>query len=283
MPDATVDAPYVVPDGCVEPSAGDPTAIGAVMNIGSTELSGLAISHTIPDLLWTHGDSGGAAVVYSIGASSAAVHGTLKLKDVTAIDWEDIATASCGSSRCIFIADTGDNNLDRKTVSIYQIEEPTSNPVGTVTVDAQRYDMKYDDGAHNVESLFVDPRDGRSYVITKVQSPAASVYELTRTAGETTTATKVTTLSIPSSDPRVTAADMFVDQCAARILIRSHDALYQLRGTPDSSVATLLAGPLIPMPVAPEPQGEAVAWAADGSAYWTTSEGANPTLYRTSY
>ena len=93
-------------------------------------------------------------------------------------------------------------------------------------------------------------------------------------------ASKLATLDVPSADPRVTAADMFVDGCSARILVRSHDALYELVGAPSATVEELLASPLIDVPVAVEPQGEAVAWRPDGAAYFTISEGVDPTLWR---
>jgi hypothetical protein len=38
---------------------------------------------------------------------------------------------------------------------------------GDRTVEAQRYELTYRDGAHNAETLLCDPRDGRLYVVTK--------------------------------------------------------------------------------------------------------------------
>ncbi len=265
---------------CASVTPGAPVAVGTITDIGSTELSGLAASHAIADLLWTHGDSGGDPMIYSVGGTDAAVHGTLKLSGATNTDWEDIATGPCAAGHCIYVADTGDNNLSRSKVAIYEVVEPSVLPTGTASITYVKYDVKYLDGPHNVESLFVDPRDGRSYVITKVSAPDANVYEIPRVAGMTNDAIYLATLDVPSADPRVTAADMYVDGCSARILVRAHDSLYELSGAPDATVPALLATPLVPMPVAVEPQGEAVAWRADGAAYFTTSEGANPTLWR---
>jgi hypothetical protein len=275
-----IDVANGIDANCPATIPGDPVAIGAITNIGSTELSGLAASHTLANVLWTHGDSGGDPVIYSVDATTAAVGGTLSLTGATNTDWEDIATAPCAAGRCIYVSDTGDNKLGRSKVSIYEVAEPSTSPLGVTLVADTRYEMTYPDGSHNVESLFIDPRDGKSYVITKVTTPSAVVYEMPRIAGTTTTAIELATLDIPSADPRVTAADMFVDGCSARILIRSHDALYMLTGGPDATVASLLASPLVAVPVAIEPQGEAVAFRADGHAYFTTSEGTNPTLWR---
>ena len=91
---------------------------------------------------------------------------------------------------------------------------------------------------------------------------------------------RLTVVLGPASDPRVTAADMSVDDCSARILVRTYGSLYELRGTATATVLDLIASAFATMPVAVEPQGEAVAYAVDGRAYFTTSEGTDPTLSR---
>ena len=282
----TADAPDT-PDAPDAPSGGDPcahvpgapTSIGVITGLPSTELSGLAASRTLPDLLWTHGDRGGAAELYSVSATNAAPHGTLRLDDATAVDWEDLATAPCPAGQCIYIADTGDNDLDRTGVALYEVVEPTTAPIGTVDVDYTRYDVEYPDGPHDAEAVFVDPRDGRAYAITKTPDRAA-VYLLPRVTGATGLAQPIAELTIPAADPRVTAADLAIDACSARLLVRTYAALYELRAASTATIAELLTSALATMPVAAEPQGEAVAYAADGRAYYTTSEGASPTLSR---
>jgi hypothetical protein len=259
---------------------GTPTAIGAITGLPSTELSGLAASHTVPDLLWTHGDHGGGAELYAISASNAAPRGTLRLAGATAVDWEDVATAPCAAGHCIFVADTGDNDLDRTSAALYEVVEPAAAPIGTVDVEYTRYDFEYPDGAHNVEAIFVDPRDTRAYAITKTTDARAAVYLLPRVAGAIGLAQPIAELTIPAADPRVTAADLAIDSCGARLLVRTYGALYELRAAATAPIAELLTAALASVPVAIEPHGEAVAYAADGRAYYTTSEGATPTLSR---
>jgi hypothetical protein len=279
--DATIDAASDAPsssDPCVH-VPGAPASIGVIAGLPSTELSGLAASRTLPDLLWTHGDRGGAAELYSVSATNAAPHGTLRLDGATAFDWEDLAAAPCPAGQCIYIADTGDNNLDRTGVAIYEVVEPTTAPIGAIDVAYTRYDIQYPDGPHDVEAIFVDPRDGRGYAITKTTERAA-VYLLPRVAGASGLAQPIAELTIPAADPRVTAADLAVDACSARLLIRTYAALYELRAAATATIAELMTSALATMPVAAEPHGEAVAYAADGRAYYTTSEGASPTLHR---
>jgi len=272
--DAAADA-----DPCAR-VPGTPTAIGAITGVPSTELSGLAASHTVPDLLWTHGDHGGAAELYAISATNAVPRGTLRLAGAIAVDWEDIATAPCAAGHCIYVADTGDNDLERTTAALYEVVEPTAAPTGTVDVGYTRYDFEYPDGAHNVEAIFVDPRDTRAYAITKTADARAAVYLLPRVAGATGLAQPIAELTIPAADPRVTAADLAIDTCSTRLLVRTYGALYELRAAPTAPIAELLTAALATVPVADEPHGEAVAYAADGRAYYTTSEGTTPTLSR---
>ncbi len=261
--------------------AGDgstPVNAGVIVGIASTELSGLAASYTVADLLWAIDDAG-APNIYSLD-TSATVHGTLRVSGVDPVDWEDIATGPCATGRCIYVADTGDNDLTRATVSLYQIGEPPGNPVGVLDVDANAFVVRLPGGPRDIEALVIDPRDGLSYGITKVTSGASEVYELPRVAGQAATATLVGTFEPPSGDERVTAADLAVDECAARLAIRTRNRLFELRGDPGATLAELLVAAPHEAPVADEEQGESVAYAADASAYFTVSEGRSPTLWR---
>lgn len=275
--DPTDDA---APDTCAHAPT-SPVAVGTIDVGNSSELSGLAASHTVADLLWTHGDHGGTADIYGVSATTAAAHGTLHL-DATAEDWEDIATAPCAAGRCIYVADTGDNDLNRASVAIFVVQEPASDPIGVIATAFVRYDVMYPDGPHNVEAVFVDPRDEVVYAIEKVTSKHARVFKLPLIAGSTALAVQVAELTIPGDDPRVTAADLVIDACNARLAIRTYGALYELRAARTATMPELLASSLAAMPVANESQGEAVAYAADGHAYYTTSEGDRPALSRVS-
>lgn len=273
----------MVANACSSPAptcvgeATSPTQAGVLVTANS-ELSGLAANRTAPELLWAHGD-GGANEIYAV-SDTAVVHGALRLKGASVLDWEDIATAPCGSAHCIYLADTGDNDLNRATVAIHEVHEPASDLIGTVDVAFEQYVIRFADRPHNIEALFADPRDGKTYGITKVDAGAAQVFELPRVAGSVSTAIEIATFEPPSGDSRVTAADVAVDDCAIRLAIRTHDRLFELRDEPTASVATLFTREAARLPVADETQGEAIAYAADGRAYFTVSEGANSPLWR---
>src|SRR5512134_1710243 len=80
------------------------------------ESSGLALSKTQPGVIWSHNDSGDTPTLYAIDLK-ARLLATVMVDNAVAQDWEDIAAGPCplgeGGS-CLYIADTGNNGLERK-------------------------------------------------------------------------------------------------------------------------------------------------------------------------
>lgn len=264
------------------PACGCPYAqahlAGAVTPKGADELSGLAASLAMPDVVWTHNDRGDSARVFALTTHGAGL-GLVVLPNATAVDWEDIAVAPCGGGSCIYVADTGDNELVRASVRIYEVVEPLELR-GKVELDYRAFDVTYPDGPHDVEALFVDPRDGASYVITKEVTSPATVYRMPRTPGSAAVASMVASLVVPSGDLRITAADLHVDACGVRLLVRTYSSLWELSAPPGASIPDLLAAPPASVPVAVEPQGEAVTYLPSGHAYLTVSDGPQPRISR---
>jgi len=277
--DASIDADLAdAPPGC-ECTYGSAIGAGAITVSGANELSGLAASRAMTDTLWTHNDSGDTARLFAI-TTTGATKGIGTLQGATATDWEDIAIAPCGAGSCIYVADIGDNDLARASVRIYEVDEPAQIQ-GTANLTFRTFDIQYPDGPHNSESLFVDPRDGASYIITKQASNPSTVFRMPRTAGATATAVSIGTITIPGTGILlVTAADLHVDSCGVRLLVRTYDKLFELRAPAGATIPELLAATPVGVPVASEAQGEAVAYAPDGRSYLTVSEGNRPQLSR---
>src|SRR5207253_9167493 len=134
----------------------------------------------------------------------------------------------CGTGRCVYVSDTGDNNAVRASVTIYEVTEPTA-PIGGDVV-SRRYDFTYPDGPHDVEALVSDPRDGALYGITKVLNARARPYSFPLDGQPPVLLGEFPTFP---GDSRVTAADMFVDEaCGARLLVRTRGGLFAFRGPP---------------------------------------------------
>lgn len=139
---------------------------------GLPEASGLAASRRLPGTLWTHNDSGGP-VVFALDTAGA-VTGQLRLTGAKADDWEAIAVGPCPGGSCIYVGDIGDNDAERKRITVYRVAEPASGRGGTAPVTGV-FHATYPDGAHDAETLLIAP-DGGLFVVTKGDTGPVAVY-----------------------------------------------------------------------------------------------------------
>jgi hypothetical protein len=94
------------------------------------ESSGLAISRSQPGVLWSHNDSGDSPTIYAIDQSGRLL-ATVPIAGAAALDWEDMSSGPCPSSVaaaaseiCLYMADIGDNERSRTSVTVYVVVEP---------------------------------------------------------------------------------------------------------------------------------------------------------------
>ncbi|HWC72287.1 MAG TPA: hypothetical protein VG454_00010 [Gemmatimonadales bacterium] len=118
------------------------------------------------------------------------LHGTdrgfVTVSGADALDWEDIALGVCPAqfraTTCIYIADTGDNLEIRRFATIYAVPEPvpSQGPGDTLrmTVTAAALRVTYPDGSHDVEAIFVSPRDTATYLVSKGRGGSIKVYRI---------------------------------------------------------------------------------------------------------
>ena len=123
-----------------------------------TESSGLA---RVGDRVLTHNDSGDGPYVYVVDPSTGATVGRTTYSTGEVTDVEAMAVGPGGS---VWMGDIGDNTASRDHVTVYKL--PTVKD-GNHTVAAQHYDLRYPDGPTNAETLLVDPRDGRLFIVSK--------------------------------------------------------------------------------------------------------------------
>ena len=166
----------------------------------------------------------------------------------------------------------------RTNYAIYRVPEPQvelTRPAGTVDVPWQRFAYRYPNGEkHNAETLLVHPQTGRVYLVTKEPLGTVSqVYRFPEPLDEnaTTTLEKVTDLALPGpTDQAITAGDL--SPCGDALLLRMYNRLVELKLPAGLDFEQIFEATPVQVPVADEPQGEAVAWATDGRSYFTSSE-----------
>ncbi len=88
---------------------------------------------------WTHNDGGGKAELYKIN-EKAELFDTLQINNAKNVDWEDLTKDKSGN---IYIGDFGNNNQNRKDLTIYKLnqnktEKITFNYANQIEFPAQK-------------------------------------------------------------------------------------------------------------------------------------------------
>ncbi|MBJ7329343.1 MAG: hypothetical protein JHC95_05560 [Solirubrobacteraceae bacterium] len=250
---------------------------GQVQDERLDELSGLVISRTNPELLYTHEDSGAGPELWALRIDGA-LAGMWTVPGAEAIDWEDIATGPAGDGTAwLYLADIGDNQEARDAIDIYRVPEPAAG--AAQTAPAERLRLHYPDGAHNAETLLVDPRRGDLVIVTKGITDGR-VYSLPGRAKAAAFAGEATLTKGPSVGlGLVTAGDVSGD--GTTIAIRTYASLSVWRRTGSEPIATTMkrtsCSPKIGLI---EGQGEALALDRTGTTARTVVEGKRPALRR---
>jgi hypothetical protein len=258
---------------------------GPFTDTAITETSGIEYGVLNPSITWTHNDSGDTARVFAVNASGVTQR-RYTLSGATALDWEDIGIGAgpVAGTPYLYVADIGDNAVARSEVVVYRVPEPAvvAGSTAVTLTGVQALHLKYPDGAHNAESLLVDPATGALTVVAKTANGGpAVVYAAPAglTDGSLTTMTAVAILQLPAGDTNlVTGGDVSAD--GTEVAIRTYANVLVWHRDPAQPVASAFATLPCTGPVPNEVQGEAIAFRPDGRGYATISEGTRPTLHR---
>jgi hypothetical protein len=279
-PDAA--APFVCP------AFGAPAQVGTVASPGAEEISGLAASVAHPGVLWAHNDDPGGARLFAFAADGRAL--AEAVVDAEVADFEDVARAGGPDPArpYLYLADLGDNSLERDTVAVLRIEEPAvslDDDGGAIDVtDVDTFTLTYDDGGpHDAEAIVIEPGTGDLYVITKrnADDPSTLVFRADGVAGadggSLTLARVLSEVEAPPLAGRVVTAGLSPD--GELLIVGVKDEAFRLWPRV-GSIADTLAGPPCVAPTVAEQQVEGAAFAADGDGYFLVPEGEDPPLYR---
>lgn len=246
---------------------------GLVESDAINEASGLAASRRNPGVLWTHNDSGDSTRVFAIGMDGKNL-GEFFLEGVSARDWEDIAVGPGPKEETsyLYVGEIGDNSAQYDTKRIYRVAEPEVDPQAVAAVqvlsNVETITFQYPDGPRDAETLMVDPLTGDIYVVSK-REESVRVYRAPypQSTTETITLEHVATLQ---GLTWVTAGDISGD--GNSILLKDYQTVFYWRRVKGRPLAEAFTNDTVHLPYILEPQGEAIAWSADGSGYYTVSE-----------
>ncbi|MQA27099.1 MAG: hypothetical protein GEU94_16910 [Micromonosporaceae bacterium] len=190
-------------------------------------------------------------------------------------DPEDLAITEDGT---VWVADIGDNNLERETVALWKIASDRSS--------ASIYRMTYPDGEYDAEALLMQP-DGKPVIVTKDLDGAgvARIYiaKSPLKEGQSVPLTKAGELKLASTG---TAGNRFgvvgqklvtggtVSADGTRAVLRTYSDAYEWKVAKGDVVAALTKAKPRPVrtPLPGEGQGEAITLSRDGTQFITATE-----------
>lgn len=259
------------------PEFEDGEVMGLVDMPAINAASGLVASRNNEDVLWLQNDLGDSRV-FAVNSHGDHV-GTFET-GVNAVDWEDIAIGPGPDTGMdyIYIADTGDNSESRTEIAVYRVAEPQvaagQSPVNETLTGVSALRFRYPDGSHDTETLIVDPDTGDFYFVTK-RDARSRIYR----AELPQSTTAVTTLEFVGELTWTAASAGDISPSGRELILKDLSRVYYYSRPDGVSIAEALTGETETLPYRSEPLGEGLTFDADGSGYFTHSEGANQPLY----
>jgi hypothetical protein len=208
-------------------------------------------------------DSGNATVLYTLAPDCSVA--SARPVGVSGGDVEDLARTADGT---LWLADIGDNGGTRAGIALIRV------PVRGAP-DVRR--LVYPDRPHDAETLLM-PADGRPVVLTKDLGGRSGVYttDAPPTPSSPTTLRRVGELVVPLSVTEggplglfgrglVTGGALSADGRVAAVRTYTDAWLYPVTGGTAEDVVAALRRTPVGVPLPGEPQGEAIAFTADGT------------------
>jgi len=252
------------PAAAADPTPGAPKKLFSIDDPRVDESSGLAKSAKHDGIWWTVNDSGDTARVFGIDGEGK-VRAQLKFKAPV----RDVEAVGVDRDGTIYIADIGDNKGTRDTIEVYTFPEPAQLE-DEENVKFHRYDFEYPDGAHDAETLLIEPETKRLYFVTKVKAKAAAFYAAPETPSREGTNKLTKVGDAPASQTGVTDGTFMPD--GKTVVLRTYFHV--------ASVAWGETPTLVAQTSTPFAQGESVAVGPAGTDILAGSEGKNSPVYQ---
>jgi hypothetical protein len=274
-------------------------AIATITAPAVEESSGLAFSRRTPGLLWTHNDSDGEPVLYAIG-SDGRLRGSVRLAGMKNIDWEDMASFELDGRAWLAVGDIGENITRKTGAAVYVVPEPSAAELSpdreTVVPVAWSVPVRYADGPHDCESLAVDVREQRLYLLRKredqkplyslplrpfpagVPAPEAQRLGIVPHIPQPSSAQRAVPIATGRWRANTTGMDISAD--ARRAVVLTYGDVLLFARKPGETWATAMARKPVILPPHGLAQAEAVCFSPDGRSIFVTEEKLHTQLLR---
>jgi hypothetical protein len=245
-----------------DPTPAAPKKLFTIGDDRIKESSGLAKSVKHSGTYYTVNASGTSGRVFAIDGTTGRVKAVLKFgANVT-----DVQALGVDRDGTIYIADIGDSKASRDQIEIYTIPEPET--LQDQDVKYHQFDFKYPDGAHDAETLLIEPGTSQLYIVTKAIKGTGAIYAAPPAPSRQGT-NELSKLA-PAPSGIITDGTFLPD--GQRVVLRTY-----------TDVATVAWGDTpnaIARSAAPFGQGETVAVGPTDNTVLVGSEGANSAVYQ---
>jgi hypothetical protein len=254
---------------------------------GLTENSAAAMS--TGGVLFSINDSGHQPELFAIDTTGAD-RGVWDISRASNVDWEALAIGPCGSARCVYIGDVGDNDAKHASRRIYRVHEPQPrDSTFRGSLEAERVEFRYPDGPDDVEAMYV-ASNGDAFLITKRPVRERGVLRRARVyriPGEAWSSQKrnsaelVDSLSIvPGSTPLRTISDAALSPDGKHLAVLTYAEVFiyatdATTGRVNAAIAPAVCN-IVPLGQA---QGEGMTWVNNEGRLAFTSEGKRAPLH----
>jgi hypothetical protein len=254
-----------------------PEAMGIPPADMTPEISGIALSRKNEDVIGVHNDSGDRPKVYALSVRTGELLSIAELPGASSKDWEDMAIGPGPDKRFdyLYLADFGNNARKKKQFWIHRTPEPLVasrsefKAAEAVAKSVETFTFTYpdpDSAVFDAETLLVDPENGEITVVTKDQNENNGISFVFRSDGPLSPIGVNRLVQVGSIDfgrgirNRATGGDVSADGRWVIERTYLHARLYSRE--PGQRVSEAILGPYTKIDLAPEPQGEAIAFEA---------------------
>ena len=230
------------------------------------EASGIADSKKNPGLLWVEQDGGNPPEV-ALLSYNGIIQKKIYLKGLQNRDWEDIAIGSGPDpgENYIYIAEIGDNNAVYPDYVLYRFIEPRQTMDTVYAWD--KITFQYPDGSHDAEAIIIDNEMKDIYIITK-RDNLSRIYKLTFPQSTT-----VVNAAIYVGEMKISGVcSAAISPDGKELLAKNYTNVYYWKRNNGESIVSALQRMPVTLGYALEPQGEALCFKNDNSAFYTLSE-----------
>ena len=236
--------------------------LGAFRSWPVRESSGVTTSQTRPGRFWTLNDSGNDPTLFAFDSTATEIS-AVAISGAKNVDWEAIGAGPCGTARCLYIGDIGDNRAVRPSVTIYRVVEPEqASLAGHRSAVLDSLVVRYPDGPRDAEAMVVTAR-GDLAIISKGWESTVTAYWIPGAAwgGGGVVATAIWKLPfLPSMIHKRLASDAALSSDEQTLAVRTYNAILLFRKTPESRwLPDQPAGGCDITGL--DPQGEGITWA----------------------